>query len=184
MGRKDEFALLRPWRPREQSSHQSTNKKQMICFWLSEIDWAAVPAEGSQSGVWWASFFVGYGRGHPPMLRKERENAHKHTPHQRFPSLMEEESWKRMESNQWSERKSLLFSLLPICLLAVMGAEKQRGKRDEKRAARPTQQAINSNQFFLHSTKKKNNFLFYFIQQSLIFIDWWMELKRYYNSTL
>jgi len=49
---------------------------------------AVLLAEGLQSGVWWASFFVGYGRGHPPMLRKERENAHKHTPHQPLFALL------------------------------------------------------------------------------------------------
>ena len=84
------------------------------------------------------------------MLRKERENAHKHTPHQRFPSLMEEESWKRMESNQWSERKREGWNGLDLGLVMGGTAARQQAQREDKPSP--------SMNFLLPSLKKSNEF--------------------------
>ena len=108
---------------------------------------AVLLAEGSQSGVWWASFFVGYGRGYPPMLRKERENAHKHTPHQRFPSLMEEIDWngvKSMESNQWSERNEFAFLSFSFVFCEARARSKKNNKKKKwKEGGTPKRSQIN-----------------------------------------
>ena len=56
MGELKKERLLRPWRPREQSSNQSSTKKNKIILFLFDwLDWfAAVPAESC--GIDWFAF--------------------------------------------------------------------------------------------------------------------------------